>query len=195
MSRDNRYLLAADSGMDHVNVYELNQITGKLKQIDIIRSDVGSGPKHMVFSKDGQFLYIVHEIKNYIDVYNYKFVEKYEVPSQEKIDRQVDSVLCTLTTREKIAQLMVIDMTSMDSKEEYRIQKRLVRKEKVGGLIPLGYDDYKSAVKKINRLNRLAKIPMLMTIDGEWGVSMRWKGVPGYHTFLQMGALGSDSLV
>ncbi len=83
MSRDNRYLLAADSGMDHVNVYELNQITGKLKQIDIIRSDVGSGPKHMVFSKDGQFLYIVHEIKNYIDVYSYKFVEKY--PEFEKI--------------------------------------------------------------------------------------------------------------
>lgn len=126
---------------------------------------------------------------------DYKFVEKYEVPSQEKIDRQVDSVFRTLTTREKIAQLMVIDMTSMDSKEEYRIQKRLVRKEKIGGLIPLGYDDYRAAVKKINRLNRLAKIPMLMTIDGEWGVSMRWKGVPGYHGFLQMGALGSDTLV
>ena len=83
MTHDNKYLLVAEQGMDHVNVYELNQITGKLKQIDIIRSDVGSGPKHMVFSKDGQFLYIVHEIKNYIDVYSYKFVEKY--PEFEKI--------------------------------------------------------------------------------------------------------------
>ncbi|MBQ8246716.1 MAG: lactonase family protein [Lachnospiraceae bacterium] len=83
MSRDNRYLLAADSGMDHVNVYELNHTTGKLKQMDIIRSDVGSGPKHMVFSKDGRFLYIVHEIKNYIDVYTYKYEDKY--PEFEKI--------------------------------------------------------------------------------------------------------------
>lgn len=83
MSRDNRYLLAADIGMDHVNVYELNHTTGKLKQIDIIRSDVDSGPRHIVFSKDGRFVYIVHEIKNYIDVYTYNFVESY--PEFEKI--------------------------------------------------------------------------------------------------------------
>ena len=83
MSRDNRYLFAADIGMDHINVYELNHQTGKLKQIDIIRSDVDSGPRHLVFSKDGRFLYIVHEIKNYIDVYTYEFNGNY--PEFEKI--------------------------------------------------------------------------------------------------------------
>lgn len=83
MSRDNRYLLAADIGMDHVNVYELNHTTGKLKQIDILRSDVDSGPRHIIFSKDGRFIYIVHEIKNYIDVYSYTYMENY--PEFEKI--------------------------------------------------------------------------------------------------------------
>ncbi len=84
MSRDNRYLFAADIGMDHVNVYELNHTTGKLKQIDIIRSDVDSGPRHIVFSRDGRFIYIVHEIKNYIDVYEYKMVDD-KYPEFEKI--------------------------------------------------------------------------------------------------------------
>lgn len=71
MSRDDKYLFAADLAMDHVNVYELNHITGKLKLVDIIRSEQESAPRHIKFSKDGKTLYIVHELKNTIDVYSY----------------------------------------------------------------------------------------------------------------------------
>ncbi|MBD5474161.1 MAG: lactonase family protein [Lachnospiraceae bacterium] len=72
MTRDNKFLCAADPGMDHVVVYELNHATGKLRQVDIIRSEQESAPHHLKFSKDGKFLYIVHELKNYIDVYTYE---------------------------------------------------------------------------------------------------------------------------
>lgn len=71
MTRDNRYLLAADLGMDHVNVYRVDWNGGKLKPVDIIRSEQESAPRHLCFSKDGRFLYVVHEIKSYIDVYRY----------------------------------------------------------------------------------------------------------------------------
>lgn len=120
---------------------------------------------------------------------------KYEYPSQEKIERQADSVLATLSTREKIAQIIVIDFRSHDSKEKQAIQNRLVKKEKIGGVIPLGNDLIVPAVKRLNQLNKMAKIPMLITLDAEWGVSMRWLDVPVYPRFLQMGALSSDSLV
>lgn len=84
MTRDNKFLCAADLGMDHVVVYELNHITGKLRQVDIIRSEQESAPRHMKFSKDGKFLYIVHELKNYIDVYHYR-LEEDNNPEFEKI--------------------------------------------------------------------------------------------------------------
>ena len=42
---------------------------------------------------------------------------KVSVSSQEKIDRQVDSVFRKLSTREKIAQLIIIDFRSHDYKE------------------------------------------------------------------------------
>lgn len=71
MTRDDKYLLAADTGMDHVNVYSLDQLTGKIKLVDIIRSDQESAPRHLKFSKNGKILYIVHELKCYIDVYTY----------------------------------------------------------------------------------------------------------------------------
>ena len=71
MTRDNKFLCAADPGMDHVVVYGLNHASGKLRQVDIIRSEQESGPHHMKFSKDGRYLYVVHELKNYVDVYEY----------------------------------------------------------------------------------------------------------------------------
>lgn len=72
MTRDNKYLCAADLGMDHTKVYRLDHEKGTLKLADVIRSEQESAPRHLKFSKDGRFLYIVHELKNYIDVYSYE---------------------------------------------------------------------------------------------------------------------------
>ncbi len=83
MTRDNKFLCAADLGMDHVNVYLLDHMTGRLKLVDILRSDQDSAPRHIKFSQDGKFLYIVHELKNFIDVYTYK--EERNIPDFEKI--------------------------------------------------------------------------------------------------------------
>ena len=75
MSRDNKFLFASDTGMDHVNVYELIYETGKLRPVDIIRSDVDSGPRHMIFSRDNKYLYVLNEIQNSIDVFTYDLLE------------------------------------------------------------------------------------------------------------------------
>lgn len=83
MTRDNRYLCAADLGMDHVKVYRLDHEKGTLKLADVIRSEQESAPRHLKFSRDGKFLYIVHELKNYIDVYTYE--ERNNNPYFEKI--------------------------------------------------------------------------------------------------------------
>lgn len=84
MTRDDKYLLAADLGMDHVNIYYLDHKTGKLKLMDIIRSEQDSAPRHLKFSKDGSHLYIIHELKNYIDVYDYSEPHP-DTPNFEKI--------------------------------------------------------------------------------------------------------------
>ena len=84
MTRDNRFLCAADLGMDHVVIYELNHMNGRLRQVDFIRSEQESAPRHLKFSRDGRFLYIVHELKNYIDVYTYD-TDEHNMPVFEKI--------------------------------------------------------------------------------------------------------------
>lgn len=72
MTHDNKYLLVADQGMDHVNVYRFDAERGKAKLEDIIRSEMESAPRHIKISKDGRFIYILHELKCYIDVYSYE---------------------------------------------------------------------------------------------------------------------------
>ena len=72
MTHDNKYLLVADQGMDHVNVYRFDIVTGRVILVDIIRSELESAPRHIKISKDGRFIYIVHEWKCYIDVYSYE---------------------------------------------------------------------------------------------------------------------------
>lgn len=83
MTRDNKYLCAADLGMDHTNVYKLDHETGKLKLVDVIRSEQESAPRHIKISKDGKFIYIVHELKNAVDVYTYDDSKGY--PEFERI--------------------------------------------------------------------------------------------------------------
>jgi 6-phosphogluconolactonase len=83
MTRDNRYLCAADLGMDHVNVYSFDPVLGKIRDVDIIHCEIESAPRHLKFSKDGRFLYIVHELKNTITVYTYQDLDG--EPEFEKI--------------------------------------------------------------------------------------------------------------
>ncbi len=83
MTRDNKYLCATDLGMDHIKVYRLDHTTGRLKLADILRSEIESAPRHIKFSVDGKFAYIIHELKNYIDVYSYK--EENGQPQFEKL--------------------------------------------------------------------------------------------------------------
>lgn len=92
MTHDNKYLLVADQGMDHVNVYSLDLNKGKVRLMDIIRSELESAPRHIKISQDGRFIYIVHEWKCYIDVYSYE--DRNGMPYFEKV-QTVETVSIT----------------------------------------------------------------------------------------------------
>ena len=82
-TRDNKYVCACDSGMDRTIIYRIHHETGKLTQADIIHAEPGSAPRHVKFSRDGHFMYIVCEQKTKIDIYSYE--EKNGEPQFEKI--------------------------------------------------------------------------------------------------------------
>ncbi len=92
--------------------------------------------------------------------------------------------LRTLTLREKIAQLVVIPFSGhpMNTRSrEYRKFVHLVAQEHVGGLILVNVSngrlvqksDPLEAASFINRMQRLATVPLLISSDFERGASMR----------------------
>ena len=85
MTHDNKYLLVADPGMDHVKVYRVNLEWGKVQLVDILHSELNSAPRHIKISLDGRFIYVVHEWSCSIDVYTYE--EQKGNPVFDKIQR------------------------------------------------------------------------------------------------------------
>lgn len=84
MTKDNKFLCACDLGMDRINVYKLNHNTGRLENADVIHCDQESAPRHIKFSEDGEFIYVLTEQKNSIDVYHYR-VDDHDIPDFERI--------------------------------------------------------------------------------------------------------------
>jgi len=75
ISPDGHYLLTPDLGMDQVFIYPFS--TTKNPPLDIdkstsIKSQAGAGPRHLCFSKNGRYLYILEELSGNIAVYQFQ---------------------------------------------------------------------------------------------------------------------------
>ena len=71
MTPDNKYLAVCDLGMDKVFLYPYSKESGLSTKAKIIDCPAGSGPRHLTFSKDGEYLYILTEMGNSVLAYKY----------------------------------------------------------------------------------------------------------------------------
>ncbi|WP_293299227.1 lactonase family protein [Pedobacter sp. UBA4863] len=71
-SPDKKYVIATDLGEDKVYVYHYQadaQAPLTLKQS--IKTNAGTGPRHLTFSPNGKFAYLAHEFNGKISVFSY----------------------------------------------------------------------------------------------------------------------------
>ena len=112
-----------------------------------------------------------------------------------RIERQVERTLKKMTTREKVAQLIVSQTDSYIFSEGHALMTdTLVGIEGIGGLLII-QDSLPRFLTRMNQLQEMSKIPLLVSIDGEWGPSMRFSEYPFFPQQMQLGALPSDSLI
>lgn len=104
-----------------------------------------------------------------------------------------DSVLGTLTLREKVAQSFMVSAYSRGAQEEEEGVLSLVEKEKVGGLI-FFQGTAQHEAKLTNRYQEAAEVPLLIGIDGEWGLGMRLEEALSYPKSMAFAATGSPQL-
>jgi 6-phosphogluconolactonase len=70
ISADNQFAYVPDLGLDEIRTYRLDPGQGKLTPNNppFIQQQPGFGPRHMVFSPDGQYAYVVNELKSFVTV-------------------------------------------------------------------------------------------------------------------------------
>jgi beta-N-acetylhexosaminidase len=91
-------------------------------------------------------------------------------------NRWIDSVFKTLTPDEQIAQLMVVRLSTINSNKTVTFfdsaVAELIKQYNIGSICLFQGSPVKQA-NIINGLQAMAKTPLLVTIDAEWGIGMR----------------------
>ena len=105
-----------------------------------------------------------------------------------------DSVLATMTLEQKIGQLFMIAAFSNRNENDYRRVEEQIRKYHIGGVIFFQGNPLKQA-ELTNRYQSAATIPLLIGIDGEWGLGMRLDDAFSFHKAITLGATGDAVLI
>lgn len=128
-------------------------------------------------------------------------------PAQEEVSRTVfpdkvyaesrawvDSVYESLSERQRIAQLFWLAVENVDNQPAYSRLKSLVKEHQPGGILLFRMRPER-AQEVIADLQSDSKLRLLVSIDGEWGLAMRFPDVTPFPYAMTLGAIQDDSLI
>lgn len=116
----------------------------------------------------------------------------FKATDQDSMRHWVDSVYNSLSTDQRIGQLFtIITMGNLNSKTQI---SKLVENQHVGGIIFLrGAPSVQAELT--NTAQAKAKVPLMISIDGEWGLAMRLANTIQFPRNMMLGAIQNDSLL
>jgi len=117
------------------------------------------------------------------------------VSGQVSKESWVNSKMEAMSLDEKIGQLFTIRAHSNLGPDHIRSVKEQIKKYKVGGLCFFQGSPDKQA-ELTNDYQRLSDLPLLISIDGEWGLGMRFPAnTISFPRQLMLGAIQDDNLI
>lgn len=112
----------------------------------------------------------------------------------EAQDIWVDSILKNMSIDEKIGQLFMVQAYSNLDKKHEEFITEMITKYHVGSLIFMQGTPEKQAELN-NKYQDIAKVPLLIGFDGEWGLDMRLDNTYRFPWNMTLGAIKNDSLI
>jgi beta-N-acetylhexosaminidase len=104
-----------------------------------------------------------------------------------------DKELKKMSVEEKVGQLVHIGVNARfanQDSEYFQDLKRQVADKKIGGIIFFGAPIYETTIL-INRMQELAKVPLLMSLDAETGIGMRFEDAINFPWAMAVAATGN----
>lgn len=118
----------------------------------------------------------------------------YKALQDEDCRHWVDSVMNKLSFKEKVGQLFIYTIAPVDTKRNLELLREAVDTYKVGGLLFSG-GKMQTQVDLTNRAQKQAKVPVMITFDGEWGLAMRLRGTPVFPRNMVLGCIRDNQLI
>ena len=105
-----------------------------------------------------------------------------------------DSIMTTLSEQERIAQLFMVAAYSNKGEDHKQQITNLVQQYKIGGVMFLQGGPVRQA-KLTNYYQSKSKTPLMIAIDGEWGVAMRLDSSLRFPWQMTLGAIEDEKLI
>jgi len=113
---------------------------------------------------------------------------------QAAMNKWVDSVFNMLSADARIGQLLVVEVSPSTDNATRDLVMKYVNQYQVGGFIYQESNIQQQAFVT-NLAQTHAAVPLMMTLDGEWGLGMRLSDVPQFQRNLLLGAISNDQLL
>lgn len=106
----------------------------------------------------------------------------------------VDSVYESLSLRQRIAQLIMVDAYSNRNENHIRQIEHLIKEYNIGGIVFFQGSPIRQA-KQTNRYQSLAQTPIMIAMDAEWGLAMRLDSVEPFPRQMMLGAMENTGII
>lgn len=118
----------------------------------------------------------------------------YDSVDKVELTQWVDSVYNQMTTEERVGQLFMPVVFGNETEANRNRIQGFVENQHVGGLLFSKSTPLEQA-NLTNAAQEKAKIPLMISLDGEWGLSMRLSNTTRFPRNMMLGAIQNDSLL
>ncbi len=109
-------------------------------------------------------------------------------------EKWVDSVYSSMSLKERVGQLFMVQVLSKDGPKRKREIINLIKDHYIGGVIYSKGGPVRQA-RLNNELQAASKLPLLVGMDAEWGLNMRLDSTYAFPWNMTLGAISNNNLV
>jgi 6-phosphogluconolactonase len=159
MDPDGKYLAVCDLGLDKVFLYAYNASSGISTTAKITECPPGSGPRHLSFSADGRYMYVLTELASTVLAYRYSGGETEFLQESSTLPRGNGAVSTAAAIHiSPDGKLLAASNRGADSLALFEIKEG-------GGLTPSGHIENQKEPRDFN-----------FSPDGKWLLSAHQNG-------------------
>ena len=118
----------------------------------------------------------------------------YREANKAEMNAWVDSVYSSLTIDERIGQLFMVIADTHTTTANKNLIKRYIDQQKIGGIL-FSKGTIAKQANITNYAQEASKTPLMIALDGEWGLNMRLTDAPRFPRNMALGAIKDDSLL